>query len=69
MTVMQRFNGRAADALRPLQFELGISKYAEGSVLIKMGDTHVLCNASVLEKVPSFMRGQGKGWVKAEYGM
>lgn len=69
MTVMQRFNGRAVDALRPIQFELGLSKYAEGSVLIKMGDTHVLCNASVLEKVPSFMRGLGRGWVTAEYSM
>lgn len=69
MTTLQRFEGRAVDALRPVQFELGLSKYAEGSVLIKMGDTHVLCNASVLDKVPSFLRGQGKGWVTAEYSM
>lgn len=69
MTTLQRFEGRAVDALRPVQFELGLSKYAEGSVLIKMGDTHVLCNASVLNKVPSFLRDKGKGWVTAEYSM
>lgn len=69
MTSMQRFEGRAANALRPLHFELGISKYAEGSVLIKMGDTHVLCNASVLNKVPGFLRDKEQGWVTAEYSM
>lgn len=69
MTMVQRFEDRAVDALRPVRFELGLSKYAEGSVLIKMGETHVLCNASVLDKVPSFLRGQGQGWVTAEYSM
>ena len=69
MTSMQRFEGRAANALRPLHFELGLSKYAGGSVLIKMGDTHVLCNASVLNKVPGFLRDTEQGWVTAEYSM
>src|SRR5690606_29224320 len=54
---------------RPVQIETGFTRYAEGSVLIAMGETRVLCNASVLEKVPPFLKGQGKGWVTAEYGM
>jgi len=49
--------------------QTGYTRHAEGSVLIKAGDTHVLCNASVLEKVPSFLKGRGQGWVTAEYGM
>src|SRR5690606_18495994 len=49
--------------------QTGATRYAEGSVLIAMGETHVLCNASVLDKVPPFLKGQGKGWVTAEYGM
>lgn len=48
---------------------IGYTRYAEGSVLIQMGETHVLCNASVLDKVPSFLKGKGQGWVTAEYGM
>nr|MDB1145129.1 ribonuclease PH [Alcaligenaceae bacterium] len=60
---------RAADALRNVQIELGFSPYAEGSALIKMGGTHVLCNASILDKVPPFLKGTGQGWVTAEYGM
>lgn len=64
-----RPSGRQAQALRPLSIITGFTRHAEGSVLIKAGDTHVLCNASVLEKVPPFLKGQGKGWVTAEYGM
>ncbi|MGF1563043.1 MAG: ribonuclease PH [Geminicoccaceae bacterium] len=64
-----RPSGRQADELRPVSFELGFTKHAEGSCLIKMGDTHVLCTASIDEKVPPFLRNSGKGWVTAEYGM
>ena len=64
-----RPSGRAADQLREIVLEPGFSKYAEGSCLTKFGDTHVLCCASVEEKVPPFLRGTGKGWVTAEYGM
>jgi ribonuclease PH len=64
-----RPSGRTADALRPVSFELGVNKHAEGSCLVKFGDTHVLCMASVEETVPSWLRGGGKGWVTAEYGM
>jgi ribonuclease PH len=60
---------RDADEMRPVSFEKGISKHAEGSCLVKFGDTHVLCTASLLEKVPGWMRNSGKGWVTAEYGM
>jgi len=60
---------RAVDALRSVRFERGYTRHAEGSVLVCMGDTHVLCTASVLDKVPPFLRGQGRGWVTAEYGM
>ena len=64
-----RPNDRALDALRPVSLEAGAAKYAEGSCLAKFGDTHVLCTASVDENVPRWMRGSGKGWVTAEYGM
>jgi len=64
-----RPNDRAVDALRPVSFELGFNPYAEGSCLIKFGHTHVLCNATVEENVPPWMRGQGRGWVTAEYAM
>jgi ribonuclease PH len=64
-----RPSGRSADQLRPISFELGFNKYAEGSCVVRFGDTHVLCTASVDEKVPSWMRNSGKGWVTAEYGM
>ncbi len=60
---------RDADEMRAVSFEKGISKHAEGSCLVKFGDTHVLCTASLLEKVPPWMRNSGKGWVTAEYGM
>ena len=55
--------------LRPIQFIRSFTRYAEGSVLVAMGQTKVLCNASVSEEVPSFLRGKGKGWVTAEYSM
>ncbi|MET0508020.1 MAG: ribonuclease PH [Burkholderiaceae bacterium] len=61
--------GRGAGALRPVGFDVGYTRHAEGSVLVAFGDTRVLCNASVLDKVPPFLRGKGQGWVTAEYGM
>ncbi len=64
-----RPSGRAADALRTVSIEPGFSHHAEGSCLIRMGGTEVLCTASVEPKVPPFLRGQGLGWVTAEYGM
>ncbi|MBH0237396.1 ribonuclease PH [Methylobrevis albus] len=60
---------RAFDELRPVTLERGVSKHAEGSCLVKFGDTHVLCTASLEERVPPWLRGGGKGWVTAEYGM
>jgi len=60
---------RKPDELRPLAIERNYTRHAEGSVLIRMGDTHVLCTASVEESVPPFLRGKGQGWVTAEYGM
>ena len=60
---------RPADALRAIRITRGFTKHAEGSVLIEFGDTRVLCTASVEESVPGFMRGQGRGWLTAEYGM
>ncbi len=64
-----RPSGRAADALRDISFTLGFARHAEGSCLIRMGGTEVLCNASVEGRVPPFLRGKGEGWVTAEYGM
>jgi ribonuclease PH len=64
-----RHDGRAPNQLRPFKVERGYTRYAEGSVLICFGETRVLCNASVEEKVPPFMRGEGRGWVTAEYSM
>jgi len=60
---------RAPDALRTVSLERGVAKHAEGSCLVRYGDTHVLCTASVDDKVPPWLRGGGKGWVTAEYGM
>ncbi len=60
---------RQLDEMRAVSVETGFSKHAEGSCLIKMGDTHVLCTASLEERVPPWLRGGGKGWVTAEYGM
>jgi ribonuclease PH len=66
---MPRSLDRAADALRPVRFNRRYTRHAEGSVLVEMGNTKVLCNASVEEKVPGFLKGKGSGWVTAEYGM
>src|SRR6185312_862131 len=66
---MARFQDRAATALRPVRFTRRYTRHAEGSVLVEMGETRVLCTASVEEKVPSFLKGKGQGWVTAEYGM
>lgn len=64
-----RINGRGADERRPMKLTVDINKYAEGSAYIEVGDTKVMCTATVEEKVPMFMKGQGKGWVTAEYAM
>lgn len=64
-----RPSGRSPDALRTVVLEPNFSKHAEGSCLIRFGDTHVLCTASVDERVPPWLKGKGKGWVTAEYGM
>ena len=66
---IMRPSGRQHNEKRAVSVEIGTSKYAEGSSLIRFGDTHVLCTASVEERVPTFLRGQGIGWVTAEYGM
>ena len=66
---MTRPSGRAADQLRTISIEKDVSKYAEGSCLIKFGDTHVLCTASAEDKTPPWLKGKGQGWVTAEYGM
>ena len=64
-----RPSGRSSDEMRVVEFEPNYSLHAEGSCLVKCGNTHVLCTASVEEKVPGWMRNSGKGWVTAEYGM
>jgi len=64
-----RRGDRAIDALRPLEIATGVAPYAEGSALIALGDTRVLCTATVEERVPRWMVGKGKGWVTAEYSM
>jgi len=64
-----RPSGRVFDAMRQVSIQRQFTRYAEGSVLISMGETQVLCTASVLEKVPPFLKGKGQGWVTAEYGM
>ncbi|MFC3676410.1 ribonuclease PH [Ferrovibrio xuzhouensis] len=64
-----RPSGRTADQMRPVRLEPGFAKYAEGSCLVKFGETHVLCAATVEERVPPFLRNTGRGWVTAEYGM
>jgi len=68
-STFSRPSGRPFDQMRPVSFETGVNKYAEGSCLAKFGDTHVLCLATVEEKVPGWLKGSGKGWVTAEYGM
>jgi ribonuclease PH len=69
LSSQSRHDGRQANQLRQIRFERGFTRFAEGSVLICFGETRVLCNASVEEKVPPFMRGLGRGWVTAEYSM
>ncbi len=64
-----RPSGRTPEAMRPVALEPGVAKYAEGSCLARFGDTHVLCMATVEERVPPFLRNTGRGWVTAEYGM
>ena len=64
-----RLNARPADRMRPVTLEPGIAKHAEGSCLVKFGDTHVFVSASLQDGTPPFLKGSGKGWVTAEYGM
>jgi ribonuclease PH len=64
-----RPSGRKPDELRAVSFERGFTRHAEGSCLVRFGDTHVLCTASLEERVPPWLKGGGKGWVTAEYGM
>jgi ribonuclease PH len=64
-----RPSGRELDQMRPVSIETGFTSHAEGSCLIKIGETHVLCNATIEDRVPPFIRGSGLGWVTAEYGM
>lgn len=69
MSDSHRPSKRALDEMRPVSFERAFSMHAEGSCLIKFGNTHVLCTASLEERVPPWLKGRGKGWVTAEYGM
>ncbi len=66
---MKRIDGRAYDELRPIKIVPGYQSFAEGSALIKLGKTHVLCSVSVEERVPPFLKGSGTGWITAEYAM
>ncbi len=66
---MQRIDGRKNDQLRPVKITRNYLKHAEGSVLIEMGDTKVICTATIDERVPPFVKGTGKGWITSEYGM
>ena len=66
---MKRVDGRAYDELRPIKIIPGYQSFAEGSALIKLGKTHVLCSVSVEERVPPFLKGSGTGWITAEYAM
>jgi len=64
-----RPSGRAVACLRPISLDIDVNKFAEGSCLVRFGDTHVLCTASVEENTPGWLRNSGKGWITAEYGM
>lgn len=66
---MPRIDGRASDELRPVRISTGILRYAEGSALIEAGSTRVVCAVTVEDRVPAFLKGQGRGWVTAEYAM
>jgi len=67
--MLQRKDGRGPNQLREIRIDLDVNKYAEGSALIALGDTRVICTASQEDKVPQWLRGQGHGWITAEYGM
>src|ERR1700690_1613462 len=67
--ISMRPSRRAPDELRPVSLERGVVKYAEGSCLVKFGDTHVVVTATLEERLPPWLKGQGRGWVTAEYGM
>ncbi len=69
MSESTRPSGRRADELRAVSIERHYTKHAEGSVLVRFGDTHVLCTASIEDRVPAWLRGKGEGWITAEYGM
>ena len=69
MTDYTRNDGRTPRELRPVKMTAGFTRYAEGSVLVEMGQTRVLCNATIEERVPQFLKGKGQGWVTAEYAM
>ncbi|HEY4144801.1 ribonuclease PH [Pinirhizobacter sp.] len=69
MTAFSRPSGRLADQLRTVSIERHYTRHAEGSVLVSFGDTRVLCNASIEERTPAWLRGKGEGWITAEYGM
>src|SRR2546427_12544058 len=66
---MRRLDGRTERDMRPMEINTGINIYAEGSALIKVGHTHVICTASVEDKVPPFLRDTNQGWITSEYGM
>ena len=66
---MKRINDRELNQMRPIDIEIGVNKHAEGSALVKFGDTHVICTATVENHVPRWMRGSNEGWITAEYGM
>jgi ribonuclease PH len=69
MSSTPRSFGRTAADIRPLTFEVGFTRYAEGSVLVRAGNTHVLCTATIEEGVPSWLKGKGSGWITSEYSM
>ncbi|MBI1951543.1 MAG: ribonuclease PH, partial [Acidobacteria bacterium] len=66
---MPRLDGRTERDLRPVEITTGVNIYAEGSALIKIGNTHVICTASVEDRVPPFLRDTSQGWITSEYGM
>ena len=66
---MKRINDRKLNQMRPIEIEIGVNKHAEGSALVKFGDTHVICTATIENHVPRWMRGSNEGWITAEYGM
>ena len=66
---MKRIHDRELNQMRPIDIEIGVNKHAEGSALVKFGDTHVICTATVENHVPRWMRGSNEGWITAEYGM